>query len=103
MLWIALAFLAGLSAGIIVVGVTFIRRRLRRPIRRLAQGDATITYGDADTIHGLSVRERANFLRVAREQAQTQRERWGRDYPSTSVSPGPGRLPGIPRALRVRN
>lgn len=103
MLWTVFAVLAGLSAGFIVVAVTLIRRRLRRAVRMLPQGDAGLTYGDAGTIHGLTSRERTNFLKVAREQTRVQRERWGRDYPSTSVSTVPGRLPGIPRVLRVRN
>lgn len=103
MFWAALAFLAGLSAGVVVVGITLIRRRLRRSIRKLPQEDAVLEYGGADAILVLSAYERANFLKVAREQARAQRERWGRDYPSTTVSAVPGRLPGIPRVLRVRN
>lgn len=103
MLWTVFAFLAGLSAGFVLVGVTLIRRRSRRPVRRLPQGDTGVVYGDSGAMHSLTPRERMNFLKVAREQTRTQRERWGRDYQSTGVSSVPGRLPGIPRVLRIRN
>jgi len=103
MVWTALAFLAGLSAGVIVVGVTLVRRRMRRSYRRLPQGDAGLAYGEAGALPALTARDRASFLKVAREQTRSQRERWGRDYPDLSVSSTPGRLPGIPRVLRVRN
>lgn len=103
MLWITYAFLAGLAAGFVVVGITLLRRRARRRVRSLPQGDAGLAFGDTGTMHALTARERTSFLRMAREQTRVQRERWGRDYPNSNVSSVPGRLPGIPRALRVRN
>lgn len=102
MLWTVLAFLTGVSAGLAIVGVTLVRRRLRRrPVRRIPQGSNS-AYGDAGAIHGLNARERSHFLMATRADTQAQRERWDRDYPTASNSL-PGRLPGIPRALRVRN
>ena len=102
MLWTVLAFLTGVSAGIAIVGVTLVRRRVRRrPVRRIPQGSEG-AYGDAGALQGLSARERSHFLTATRADTQAQRDRWDRDYPGAGTSL-PGRLPGIPRALRVRN
>jgi len=103
MIWTMYAFLAGLAAGFVVVGITLLRRRARKRVRSLPQGDAGFAYGEAGAVHGLTPRERTSFFRMAREQTRVQRERWGRDYPSSNVSSAPGRLPGLPRALRVRS
>lgn len=103
MLWMTYAFLAGVMAGFGVVGVTLLRRRMRRRLHGMSQDHAGLAYGEAGTLHGLTPRERTGFLRMAREHTRTQRERWGRDYSSMSASAVPGRLPGLPRVLRIRD
>jgi hypothetical protein len=60
--------------------------------------------GDAfGALYGLSAEEAAHFHQSAREHARLHHAQWNRDYlPEVGGGALPGRVSGIPRALRVR-
>lgn len=70
----------------------------RRALRRNSPVHATA----GANVFGIRPGELDDFRRSARDQLQSQRERWDRDYHPDAAAGLPGRVAGIPRALRVR-
>lgn len=98
MVWAALALSLVLLAGL---GCWLrLRMRRRRPVS--PQGQALMAGSGEVGIYGLSPRELDDFRALAREQSRNDQERWNRDYPNGGDGAMPGRVAGIPRALRVK-
>lgn len=70
----------------------------RRALHR--NGPAYVTA--SANVFGIRPGELDDFRRSARDQLQSQREQWDRDYHPDAATGLPGRVAGIPRALRVR-
>lgn len=70
--------------------------------RRVQRRDGS-AYSTADsTVVGIRPGELEDFRQSARDQLHSQREQWDRDYHPDAAAGLPGRIAGIPRALRVR-
>lgn len=90
-----LSALIGLGISLVFALVIYTRRRALR------RGGPAYSTAGANLI-GIRPGELDDFRRSAREQLQSQREQWDRDY-HPDISTGlPGRVAGIPRALRVK-
>ena len=77
------------------------RRTLRRG--RPAAGSLATAYSAAgESVNGIRPGELEDFRRSARDQLHSQRKQWDRDYHPDTATGLPGRVAGIPRALRVR-
>ena len=72
----------------------------RRTLRRGAPAAAYSTAGES--VNGIRPGELEDFRRSARDQLHSQREQWNRDYHPDAAMGLPGRVAGIPRALRVK-
>ncbi len=106
MLW-TLVVVGAVIAALIGAAAFMLRKKIARrnvAIGRRATGTAPeATDYEAHGLFGLSPRDAAPFQRSARDQMHRQQAEWSRDYLSgVSGGTGPGRLSGIPRALRVR-
>lgn len=97
MFWTMTALVVGLAAAALVVAGKWIRKR-RGGVGSMA------TVGDPfGSLYGLTAEEAARFHQAVRERGRLHRARWSRDYlPGVPDAALPGRVSGIPRALRVR-
>lgn len=99
---IAVALAVSAAAGVVVL-----RKKAAGRNRTIGWG-APIAVADAEAgaghgFYGLSSHDAAQLQRLAREQMHREQAEWGRDYlPTVTADTRPGRLSGIPRALRVR-
>lgn len=101
MIWTMTAIAAGLVVVIAAIGRAVAGRRARR----LEAGAALLAAaGDPyGSLYGLSADEAARLHQSAREHGRLHHARWSRDYlPGAGGASLPGRVSGIPRALRVR-
>lgn len=92
---IILSALVGLGIALAVVYTVYARRRASR------RGASAFSPEGAN-VFGIRPGELDEFHRSARDQLHSQREQWDRDYHPQSGTGLPGRVAGIPRALRVR-
>ncbi len=103
MFW-TIAAIAAVFAVLATAAAVALRKKAAR--RNLTIGWGTVAVAEADAAHGLyglPLHDAAQFQRLAREQMHRQQADWSRDYlPSVTGDARPGRLSGIPRALRVR-
>lgn len=91
------AGLAGLAAAALAVAGRWARKRRAGLVRTAPAGDL---HG---SLYGLTAEEAARFHQSAREHGRLHHARWSRDYlPGVAYEALPGRVSGIPRALRVR-
>lgn len=100
-----IAAIAAAFAALAAAAVVALRRKAARRGRTIGWvADALVAEaGAADGLYALSSQDAAQFERLAREQMHRQQAEWSRDYlPSVTAGTRPGRLSGIPRALRVR-
>lgn len=100
MIWTVTAIVTGLVALIAATALTLFARRGRSR----NGGPAPMASGDPyGGFYGLSPEETARFHRSAREHMRLHHAQWSRDYlPAAGGGGLPGRVAGIPRALRVR-
>jgi hypothetical protein len=106
MLW-TMAAIAAVIAALAAAALAVLRKKASRRDRTIGWNAGTIATGaEGDAAHGfygLPPHDAARFQRLAREQMHRQQAEWSRDYlPSVTGGARPGRLSGIPRALRVR-
>ena len=101
MFWTIMAIAAGL-AGLALAAAVAIGRRAR--IRVSASGRAAVGAADGyGSLYGFTTEDAARFHRSARDQMHRHQAQWSRDYlPDVTDRTLPGRIAGIPRALRVR-
>ncbi len=90
-----LSALIGLGVSLALVYVVYVRRRAHR------RDESAYSEAGAD-VFGIRPGELDEFRRSARDQLHSQREQWDRDYHPEAATALPGRVAGIPRALRVR-
>lgn len=90
-----LSALIGLGISLAFALVIYTRRRALR------RGAPAYSAASANVI-GIRPGELDDFRRSARDQLQSQREQWDRDYHPDAATGLPGRVAGIPRALRVK-
>jgi len=90
-----LSALVGLIISVALAYAVFARRRAHR-----RNEPVYATAGASE--FGIRPGELDDFRRSARAQLQRQREQWDRDYHPDAAAGLPGRVAGIPRALRVR-
>lgn len=90
-----LSALIGLGISLAFAVAIYARRRA---LRRSGPAYSAATA----TVHGIRPGELDDFRRSARDQLHSQREQWDRDYHPDAATGLPGRISGIPRALRVR-
>ncbi len=97
-----LSALIGLAICLALALALFARRRAVRR-GRPSTGPLAMAYsGASESFHGLRPGEIEDFRRSARDQLHSQREQWARDYNRDAGTGLPGRVGGIPRALRVK-
>jgi hypothetical protein len=100
MLWTIM----GLAAGLVVLAAAavLIRRRAGTRIRLFGRIAARAA-GSHGSPYGFTSEDAARFHRSARDQMRRHQAQWSRDYlPGRTDGSLPGRIAGIPRALRVR-
>ncbi len=90
-----LSALVGIGISLALVYAVYARRRVQRQ-----DGSAQPLSGA--NVLGIRPGELDDFRRSARDQLHSQREQWDRDYHPEAATGLPGRVAGIPRALRVR-
>ncbi len=90
-----LSALVGLAISVAFAYAVYARRRAHR------RTEPVYATAGAREI-GIRPGELDEFRRSARDQLQSQREQWNRDYHPDAAAGLPGRVAGIPRALRVR-
>jgi hypothetical protein len=100
MFWTIMAIAAGLVA--LAVAAVIIRRRAGTRIR--VSGRVAARAADSHACpYGFTTEVSARFHRSARDQMRRYQAQWSRDYvPGATDGTLPGRIAGIPRALRVR-
>lgn len=97
MFWTMTALAVVLAAAALAVAGKWVRNRRAGAGSMAAAGDP---YG---SLYGLTAEEAARFHQAVRERGRLHRARWSRDYlPGVPDAALPGRVSGIPRALRVR-
>ena len=102
MLWIAYAAAAMIAAGLALWAAMWRRRRAARPVQASSAETASGFAGGGEGVYGLNPRELEDFRANARAHTRDQHASWQRDYPTSGADSLPGRLAGIPRALRVK-
>lgn len=97
-----LSALIGLGLSLTIALAIFAwRRTLRRGAP--AGGSLVAAYSTAgESVNGIRPGELEDFRQSARDQLHSQREQWNRDYHPDAAVGLPGRVAGIPRALRVK-
>jgi hypothetical protein len=99
MIWTMTAIAAGLVVLAAVAMLALAGRRGRN--RNGGSGSVATAGGPHGGFYGLSPEEAARFHQSVREHTQLHHVQWSRDYlPGAGTLPG--RVAGIPRALRVR-
>ena len=100
MTWTFLVVLAVICA---CAGAILAIRTRRRAVARVGRQLGPDASAAAVTgAFGLNPGELDDFRRAARENTQSQQERWNRDYPQAGNAGLPGHVAGIPRVLRVK-
>ena len=97
--------MTAIAAGFAVVAAAAILVLAGRRARSRNGGSGLIAAAGDPTggFYGFSAEETARFHQSAREHARLHHAQWSRDYlPGVGGGTLPGRVAGIPRALRVR-
>lgn len=100
MIWVAIGASAFVLVGISALALV-LRRRIRwfPPVHR----NGAVRDTDADGgVYALNQNDLAAFRRSMQEEARAHQVGWDRDYSNVAGVGLPGRIGGIPRALRVK-